>query len=109
MPRSLLRATAVAFAFAAAFAAVPSAHAQTYPSKPVRVILPFPPGGALDGFFRGLAQPVNESFGQLVIENRPGASGIIGADACAKAAPDGYTLCTLTSDSLTYNPVLYRK
>ena len=110
MHRPMIRGAAAALMLAAAFAAVPgAAHAQAYPSKPVRVILPFPPGGALDGFFRALAQPVNESFGQLVIENRPGASGIIGADACAKAAPDGYTLCTLTSDSLTYNPVLFRK
>jgi tripartite-type tricarboxylate transporter receptor subunit TctC len=101
------------YGLAAALLAVsgaPGASAQAYPSKPVRVIVPFPPGGALDGFIRTLSQPVGDSLGQpMVVENRPGASGIIGMTACARSAPDGYTLCTPTSDSITYNPVLFTR
>jgi len=69
------------------------ASAQTYPSKPVRMIVPFPPGGGTDYTARLIGQKLSELWGQaVVIENRPGASTIIGSDLVAKSAPDGYTL-----------------
>jgi len=79
----------------AALAAVTmtSALAQSYPTKPVRVIIPFPPGGTLDALGRALAQKLSDQMGQqFVVENKPGGNGIIGADAVAKAPADGYTL-----------------
>jgi tripartite-type tricarboxylate transporter receptor subunit TctC len=70
-----------------------TAQAQSYPAKPVRVIIPFPPGGTLDTVGRMLAQKLSEQLGQsFVVENRPGGQGMIGGDAVAKAASDGYTL-----------------
>ena len=76
----------VLFAAAAAFA-------QPYPSKPVRVVIPWPAGGSNDVVGRIVLQKVGESMGQqFVIDNRPGAAGSIGADVVAKAPPDGYTL-----------------
>jgi tripartite-type tricarboxylate transporter receptor subunit TctC len=69
------------------------AQAQTYPSKPIKIIVPFPPGGTTDVVARLLAQRMSESMGQAItVENRAGAGGSIGADAVAKSAPDGYTL-----------------
>lgn len=74
-------------------AGVSSAHAQQYPSKPVRIIVPFVPGGTVDLVARVLAQRLTEQLGQqFLVENRAGASGTIGGDAVAKADPDGYTL-----------------
>ena len=70
-----------------------TAWAQTYPAKPVRIIVPYPPGGGTDTAARLVAQNMSASLGRTVIvENRPGANGNIGTDAIAKAAPDGYTL-----------------
>ena len=87
-----------------------SGFTQGFPAKPVRIIAPFPPAGALDGFLRMVSQQVSESINQpVVVENRPGASQIIGMSACAKSPPDGYTLCTPTADSMTYNPVLFTR
>ena len=80
--------------------------AQEYPSKPVRIIVPFAPGGSADVFGRFLAQRLQESMGQtFVIDNRPGAGSVIGTDAVAKAAPDGYTLL-LMSNTHTVNESL---
>jgi tripartite-type tricarboxylate transporter receptor subunit TctC len=80
---------------------------SAYPNKPIRMIVPFPPGGPTDVLGRIVAQKLSESLGQqVVIENRPGASGMIGAEMVAKAPPDGYTL--LTNASLhVINPSLY--
>lgn len=88
------------------------AGAQSYPNKPVRVIIPFPPGGTLDSVGRMLAQKLSDQMGQqFVIENKPGGNGIIGADVVAKAPADGYTLLfnasTFTSAPMTMKQVPY--
>jgi len=91
-------------------AAVSLSHAQTYPAKNVRIIVGLAPGGTTDVFTRTLAQRLTEAWGQTVIvENRPGASGMIGAEAVAKAAPDGYTLLVSPQTSLAVAPALYGK
>ncbi len=90
--------------FLAALAAVTmtSALAQSYPTKPVRVIIPFPPGGTFDALGRALAQKLSDQMGQqFVVENKPGGNGIIGADAVAKAPADGYTLLFNASTFVT--------
>lgn len=87
--------------------------AATYPDKPVKVIIPFPPGGTLDKVGRMLALKIGEQFGQnLVVENRPGGNGVIGADVVAKAAADGYTLLfnasTFVTAPMTMKSVPYK-
>ena len=89
-----------------------SVYADSYPLKPVRVIIPFPPGGTLDVVGRMLAQKLSDQLGQqFVIDNKPGGNGIIGADAVAKSNADGYTLLfnasTFTSAPLTMRQVPY--
>jgi len=85
-----------------------AAHAQGYPSRPVRIITPFTAGSAIDVLGRVVAQKLAEFWGQqVVIDNRTGASGIIGTDAAAKAAPDGYTLAFGNVSTLTLNPHLF--
>jgi tripartite-type tricarboxylate transporter receptor subunit TctC len=87
-----------------------AAHAQTYPARPIRLILPFPPGGATDVIARTVGQPLAARLGQpVVVENRPGSNGNIAAETVARSRPDGYTLL-LGSDSLFgINPHLYAK
>jgi len=86
------------------------AQAQSYPSKPIRLVCPFPPGGAVDIASRSVAQALSQQLGQPVtVDNRPGAGGNIGAEIVAKAAPDGYTLLMATSNILAINPALYSK
>jgi tripartite-type tricarboxylate transporter receptor subunit TctC len=86
---------------------VPSALvAQTYPSKLIRIVLPYVPGGIIDTAGRNLALRLSEGLGQSVVaENRPGAGGMVGADAVARSAPDGYTIL-LTDPALVSNPTL---
>jgi tripartite-type tricarboxylate transporter receptor subunit TctC len=87
-----------------------SAAAQSWPTKPVRLIVPYPPGGLTDVLARGLAVEIQKVWGQpLVVENRPGASQMIGAEAIARAAPDGYTIGMLDKTPLAINPFLFRK
>ena len=95
-------------ALALAFALVPgAAFAQAYPSKSLRWVVPFPPGGAMDVIARTLAERMSVSMGQAVVmENRPGAGGNIGSDLVAKAAPDGHTLL-IVSIGHAVNPALY--
>jgi tripartite-type tricarboxylate transporter receptor subunit TctC len=90
-------------------ASMPMAQAQSYPSKPVRIINPFSPGGSLDQVARALARHMSAELGQTVlVDNRPGAGGSIGIEAVAKAPPDGYTLLIIQS-SITINPSLQAK
>ncbi len=84
------------------------AHGQTYPSKPIRLVLPYIPGGIIDAAGRNLALRLTESLGQSVVaENRPGAGGMMGADVVARSAPDGYTIL-LTDPALVSNPTLQK-
>jgi tripartite-type tricarboxylate transporter receptor subunit TctC len=87
-----------------------AALAQPYPAKPIRLIVPYPPGGGTDFFARLVGARMSEHLGQpIVVENRPGAATIIGAEAAAKAPADGYTLLLADSTTLAVNPSLYRK
>jgi len=99
--------SALAIALAVPFAATTTA--QNYPSRTVTVVVPFPAGGSVDGVARILVQKLNETMGQhFIVENRAGgASGIVGANAVAKAAPDGYTLLVSASVHVI-NPFLYK-
>lgn len=107
-----MRAPSAALLCAIAFGAGAQAD---YPNKPIRLLLPIAAGSVTDVVLRAAAQPLSQRLGQSVlIDNRPGASGVIGAEACAKAAPDGYTVCAVyhaimsinphTFDKLPYNP-----
>jgi len=91
----------IALAFAFMLAVCAQAFADPYPSKPVKVIVPYPPGGAVDVATRMVAQKLSEQLGQpFVVENKPGASSVIGSQLAAKAAPDGYTL---VANDMTYS------
>ena len=88
--------------------AVPAASAQDFPSKPVKVIVPFPPGGPVDVLARALGEGFRERTGQtFVVDNKPGGATAIGANACKNADPDGYTFCLLTASTISLNPFLY--
>ncbi len=96
-------------ATAIALAAAPHAAAQNYPTGPLRIVVPFTPGGGTDILSRILAQRMNESWGQpVVVDNRPGASGTIGTALVAKAAGDGHTLLVMPA-AYASNPSLYKK
>ena len=100
MRTALIAAVAVAL-----LGAAPYAPAQTYPAKPIRLIVPFPPGGPTDTHSRWAAQQINAALGQtVVVENRAGAAGVIGTEAVAKAPPDGYTLLGGNPGPLTIAP-----
>lgn len=87
----------------------PFASAQDYPSRPIRLVAPFAPGGGTDINARILAEPLGRALGQtVVVDNRPGASSIIGSDIVSKAAPDGYTLL-INTISMTINAAVYKK
>ena len=98
-----------AFLIAASVAAAASAHAETYPSRPVRIIVPYPPGASNDIIARLVAERLADKLGQpFVVENRGGAGGNIGAEAVATAEADGYTLMITAPPPLTTNLALYR-
>ena len=101
-------AAALVGAFACLLAAAPAAHAQAWPAKPIRWIIPFPPGGPADINARMIAPRLSERLGQqVVVDNRPGAASNIGYEAAAKAAPDGYTMVMGVAGLVT-NPHLYK-
>lgn len=86
------------------------AGAQTYPDKPVRWVVGYPAGGGADKAVRLLAKKLGERLGQsVVVENRPGASTIIAAEAVARSAPDGYTLLAVGNDTMVFNPMMFQK
>lgn len=90
--------------------AVPGVVAQSYPAKPIRVINPYTPGGGVDAILRPVTQKMGESLGKtFVVENRPGANGMIGMELAAKSPADGYTLVAGTTSALTMNVAVYQK
>lgn len=90
-----------------ALAGTPAAHAQSYPSRPIRLVVPFAPGGGVDAVGRILAEPLGALLGQpVVVENRAGAGGAIGVDAVAKSPPDGYALSLVSPGNMTAGPVV---
>jgi len=97
----------ISCSFVLAFA-LAAAQAQPFPTKPVRIVIGFPPGGGIDIVARILSPKLTESFGQqVIVDNRAGANGIIAADLVAKAPPDGYTIYLGTTGNLSVNPNLY--
>jgi tripartite-type tricarboxylate transporter receptor subunit TctC len=111
MPCRVSRHALLSFAIflCAAVLAAP-AGAEQYPDKPIRLVVPFPAGGATDFMARNVGQRLARRLGQnVIIDNRAGAGGSIGAEAVAGAAPDGYTLLFATMGSLTINPSIYKK
>jgi len=110
MSFGLRRLALCALLAGATVVAAPFASAQGYPARPVKLIVPFPPGGPLDVTGRLIAQKLTEAWGQaVVVDNKPGAGGNIGADLVAKAAPDGYTILLGALSTHAVNPSLYAK
>ncbi|CAN7634739.1 tripartite tricarboxylate transporter substrate binding protein [Variovorax sp. LjRoot290] len=104
------RAWLCAAASALALGAGSVAHAQAYPNKPIKMVVPFAAGGGTDVLARVIGEKLAAGLGQpVVIDNKPGAAGIIGTDAVAKAAPDGYTIVMSLSNALLTNQFLYEK
>ncbi|HTO51299.1 MAG TPA: tripartite tricarboxylate transporter substrate binding protein, partial [Burkholderiales bacterium] len=105
MPKRLVAGICVAAAIVGAVS--PGAQAQDFPNRPIRMIVPFPPGGVMDVTARAVATPLQEGLGQsVIIENRPGGGGNIGTEVVARAAPDGYTLLVI-GDHTTIAPAIY--
>jgi len=87
-----------------------AASAQNYPERPIRMIVSIAAGSVTDVIMRGAVQELQPRLGQpIIIENRGGAAGILGGQACAQAAPDGYTICVIYHNTLSYNPLLFSK
>ena len=100
----------IACASVMAFAAALAGAQDSYPAKPVRFIVPYPPGGSSDVLARVIAQKLTVALGrQVIVENRPGATGNIGHELAAKSAPDGYTLLLTTKSQLVNNPYLFKR
>src|SRR5688572_18489845 len=87
--------------------AAAAAHAQSWPSRPIRLVVGFAPGGAADFVARALAEPLGRSLGQpIVVENRPGAGSSVAAEQVARAVPDGHTVLIASPSSILVNPLL---
>jgi len=105
-----MRIVVAAAVMSAAAAISPFASAQEYPARPVRLVVAYPPGGAVDFVARLLAEKLAASLGQpVIVENKAGAGGLVGSEQVAKAAPDGYTLLLGTVSSHAIAPSVYRK
>jgi tripartite-type tricarboxylate transporter receptor subunit TctC len=103
-------ANVLACVLASLAAAVPAAAQEAYPVRPVTMVVPFPPGGGTDTGARAVAQKLSEKWGQaVVVENRPGAGGMIGTESASRAKPDGYTLIMGNTQTIAVNPVLQKK
>src|SRR3954470_8560783 len=101
--------TRILLAFSLLIASLPTPAQETWPAKPVRLIVPSSPGRGTDVFARILGRALGESLKQqFIVDNRPGASGNIGAAAAAKSAPDGYTFLVSANPALSVNPALYK-
>jgi tripartite-type tricarboxylate transporter receptor subunit TctC len=110
MKKFALAAIAAVCTFASASVALAQNAPSNYPSKPIKIIVPFPAGGTSDVLARMVGQKLTEAWGQpVIVDNRPGANGNIGADLVAKAEPDGYTLLLMDMGNLTISPTLYPK
>lgn len=101
-------------AFAMLFSIAGSAAAQNYPTRPIKIVVPYSAGGVLDSLTRAIGERIRPILGQpWIIENKPGAGGGVGLQSCATADPDGYTFCAVTVESLTiiphYDPALYER
>src|SRR5579884_1232322 len=100
----------IGFALAPAFAGLPRAALAAYPERPIHLIVPFAPGGNADVVGRVVAEQISKAVGQpVVVDNRGGAGGAIGAEFVARAAPDGYTLLVGSNGPLTVNPFVQAK
>ncbi len=106
----MIRKWALLFAALAVSAAATTAQAQTFPTRTIRLIAPYAPGGIADIAARLIGQKLTEAWGQQVItENRPGANGFLGVTAVSRAEPDGYTLLVATAGDVTINPAIFKK
>ena len=104
------RRLALAFALLGVLAAAPAAAQDNWPSRPLRLIVPFPAGSFTDTVARAVADGLAKGLGQpVVVDNKAGANGVLGATEAARAAPDGYTLMVTNSSSVTINPQIYKK
>jgi tripartite-type tricarboxylate transporter receptor subunit TctC len=106
----MIRGVLAVLSLALLAALAPPLSAQTYPTRPIRLVISFPAGGGIDALARQLAQKLSEGLGQaVVVDNRPGGNTIISAEQVARSAPDGYTLFMPLDFTMTMNPVLYDK
>jgi tripartite-type tricarboxylate transporter receptor subunit TctC len=105
----LWRLTALVLSAGLLTGAASGVHAQGYPNKPIRIVVPYPPGGFNDTLARTVGQKLNEAWGQpVVVDNKPGGGTLIGTDAVAKTSPDGYTLL-ITPFAFAVNPSIFKK
>jgi tripartite-type tricarboxylate transporter receptor subunit TctC len=102
-----MRRRTTLFTLAAAAGLCRPARAQAYPSRPIRLVVPYPPGSGTDIVARLLAQKITENWGQqVIVDNKPGAGAIVGVEAVARAVPDGYTIGIGDTGPLAINPAL---
>ena len=107
---SISRRTALIGLGASGIAVASPATAQAFPSQPVKILVPYPPGGGVDTMARAIVERLAQSWGKpVIVENKPGGSTIIGAEFVANATPDGHTLLMTTDSTITSNPFLFKK